>query len=119
MTTQKAEAIAKEIIDYINSKGYTPPPYLYDVIRAWIITEGKGITPGPQLTREQLALYSLEVMYQTALHPEYRKGQTMFNVLAAKHPEIADKIRGTQTDPFHTDTKVAAFWGWITGTDAN
>lgn len=38
--------------------------------------------------------------------PFTRPGQNAFNLLHQRHPEIADKIRGTDLDPFHVDSRV-------------
>ncbi len=35
-------------------------------------------------------------------HPTYRRGQALFNVLHEVRPELANKIRATPTDPFHS-----------------
>ena len=37
---------------------------------------------------------------------EWRKGQSFFNALYELHPEVADKIRGTDLDPFHHDDRI-------------
>ena len=36
----------------------------------------------------------------------WRPGQRFFNVLAEYHPELAEKIRGTDIDPFYDDHKI-------------
>lgn len=38
-----------------------------------------------------------------------RLGQWAFNLLQEIHPEIAEKIRGTDSDPFYVDAKVPDF----------
>lgn len=40
-----------------------------------------------------------------AQHPDWRYGQTVFNVLYFDHfdPQFADEIRGTSLDPFYND----------------
>lgn len=49
---------------------------------------------------------------------DLRIGQAMFNVLHSKHPELADKIRGTENDPFFAvrfdDVRVKNFINTIT-----
>jgi len=42
-----------------------------------------------------------------------RKGQQAFNDLYAKHPEIADQIRGTSIDPFYNDECLTAFYAKV------
>jgi hypothetical protein len=43
-------------------------------------------------------------------HPEWRYGQTVFNVAREMHPEQADNLRGDPfSDPFHDDKLVPAF----------
>lgn len=34
-------------------------------------------------------------------NPNHRYGQTAFNVLSAQRPDLADKVRGTDVDPFY------------------
>lgn len=38
--------------------------------------------------------------------PFTRDGQDAFNLLNSLHPEIANRIRGTDIDPFHVDSRV-------------
>lgn len=38
----------------------------------------------------------------------YRKGQILFNAVWNVDPKIANKIRGTDLDPFHNDSKIDA-----------
>lgn len=45
-------------------------------------------------------------------HPEWRRGQTYFNVLHQMRPSLANKIRGTNLDPFYTD-RIAPFCNWL------
>lgn len=39
-------------------------------------------------------------------HEDYRWGQAFFNALYMLHPDVADKIRATDKDPFYNDKKV-------------
>lgn len=50
-----------------------------------------------------------------AEHPEWRYGQTAFNVLYQINPELADSVRGTHCDPFHrAESDICpAFWGRV------
>ena len=43
----------------------------------------------------------------------WRKGQTAFNALYEERPELANQVRGTDTDPFHIDARLPAFWAWV------
>ena len=36
-------------------------------------------------------------------YPNWREGQTFFNALYDLYPEVANKIRGTELDPFHNN----------------
>lgn len=38
-----------------------------------------------------------------------RRGQKEFNLLHQKHPEIADRIRGSADDPYYDDRRLEAF----------
>lgn len=37
-------------------------------------------------------------------HPHWRYGQAVFNTLENERPELANRIRGTEHDPFFTTT---------------
>lgn len=45
-----------------------------------------------------------------------RSGQFLFNSLLKFRPDIAEKIRGTDVDPFYTDDRLDTACAWI---DAN
>jgi hypothetical protein len=38
-------------------------------------------------------------------HPDWRRGQALFNALHGIDPVLADRIRGTAADPFHSDSR--------------
>ena len=53
---------------------------------------------------------------QTTLNdfPEWRQGQTYFNVLADKRPDLSEQIRGTALDPFHkAGDSLTPFLEWV------
>ena len=50
------------------------------------------------MTREDFDK-ALQNVYE--LHPEWRYGQAAFNVLCVMRPELAERIRGTDSDPFY------------------
>jgi len=39
-------------------------------------------------------------------YPRWRKGQALFNAIYYVDPEIANKIRGSDIDPFHIDDNI-------------
>lgn len=43
------------------------------------------------------------------LHPEWRPGQTYFNVLNEFRPDLSERVRGTLIDPFHSDSIIPEF----------
>jgi hypothetical protein len=45
--------------------------------------------------------------------PEWRLGQTMFNVLFEMRRDLAHLVIGTEMDPFHRDERVEAFRRWL------
>lgn len=56
--------------------------------------------------------YCHEVWRVMDLHPEWREGQTYFNVLAEHRPDLTDgknPIRGSEFDPFYRDEVLPAF----------
>lgn len=44
-------------------------------------------------------------------HPEQRRGQVWFNVMAMLSPvaHLAEEVRGTDRDPFYDDDRLPAF----------
>lgn len=42
-----------------------------------------------------------------------RVGQHAFNMLFDVKPKLAEKIRGTDYDPFYFDTKLDKFWEFV------
>jgi hypothetical protein len=44
-----------------------------------------------------------------------RAGQWAFNVLRERHPEVADQVHGTESDPFYADALLPAFWEYLVG----
>jgi hypothetical protein len=39
-------------------------------------------------------------------NPDWRRGQTVFNVLCEEDPEYAEEIRGTKKDCFYFDDRI-------------
>lgn len=46
-------------------------------------------------------------------NPSWRLGQTLFNVLYDVRPGLAGLVRGTEFDPFYTDSNLPAFLTYI------
>lgn len=64
---------------------------------------------GPHLTFEE---YLVMVANAKRAHPEWRLGQTYFNVLYEVRPDLSDgkqAIRASAIDPFYQDHLVAVF----------
>ncbi len=61
-----------------------------------------------------LASLAVKVGAYQRKYPEWREGQTWFNVLYEQHPEIADDIRGTILDPFYNDENLPRFFNFLT-----
>ena len=59
--------------------------------------------------------YWARVTERQADYPEWREGQTAFNVLHEMRPELANKIRGGTIDPFYRDDKLPYFVEWLEG----
>jgi len=59
--------------------------------------------------------YNLLVCEQMNKHPCLRHGQTLFNVLHEHWPDSANKICGTDLDPFYTTdvNKINSFFEWL------
>ena len=52
-------------------------------------------------------------MAERTLYPEWREGQTYFNVLYRQRPELADEIRSTKLDPCYRDERVPEVQEWL------
>lgn len=48
-----------------------------------------------------------------ARHKTWRAGQALFNAIDLVRPDLADQIRGTDLDPFHSHAKIAATCAWL------
>lgn len=83
--------------------------------------EGHTYTPRTvtKLTRDQLNEVKAMVAETRELYPEWRLGQTYFNVLYEYSPELADWVRGTYIDPFYDDSKVPVFLDNILATEGD
>lgn len=46
-------------------------------------------------------------------HPEWRVGQTAFNVLWKLRPELAEQVRVTEANPYYLDDRLPAFYEWL------
>ena len=52
------------------------------------------------------------LLYTSDLQVEnnhWRKGQTLFNALYRVRPELADRYRGSDIDPFYRDDRIGEF----------
>ena len=56
--------------------------------------------------------YKAAVDFAQDRHPEWRKGQTAFNVLMLNRPDLSEQIRATELDPYHDNTKLGRFYQW-------
>lgn len=45
--------------------------------------------------------------------PSYRAGQHAFNVLADRRPDLAERIRGSEDDPFYLDERLPRFYAAV------
>lgn len=58
------------------------------------------------LSEKEINELKVKVLIEAPLlFPSWRKGQAYFNYLYQLHPDVADKIRGTEFDPFYADHK--------------
>lgn len=57
--------------------------------------------------------YLAEVAHQLVAHPEWRIGQTYFNVLASINPALATEVTGSLKDPFYQDAKLPGFHEFV------
>jgi hypothetical protein len=57
--------------------------------------------------------YINRVLQMQEAHPEWRVGQTFFNVLYIMRPKMADQVRGSEIDPFYQDDRVLIFLAFV------
>lgn len=62
------------------------------------------------MTGTGLLLAELDEAALRRPNPEIRRGQAAFNRLAELRPDIAERIRGTEADPFGDDQRMRAFY---------
>jgi len=60
-----------------------------------------------------LRQFSAEIEAIGRRHPEWRKGQTAYNVLDQRRPDIAAVLRGTAADHFHQTHLTPEFWAEV------
>ena len=54
------------------------------------------------------------MMHEAGKIPDgHRAGQHAFNVVAINYPDIAEKARGTDIDPFYKDGRLVRFWQFV------
>lgn len=46
-------------------------------------------------------------------YPMWRAGQAWFNALHFARPELAERIRATNLDPFHRDDRIRTLQSWL------
>lgn len=57
--------------------------------------------------------FYVELVGERARHPEWRGGQLIFNHLSIHRPDLAERIRGTDLDPFYDDSKISSCLAWL------
>jgi hypothetical protein len=58
--------------------------------------------------------YLMKVTEAMKEHPNWREGQAYFNVLRDHLPEMANRIRGTEFDPFYREgDDLDVFREWV------
>jgi len=58
------------------------------------------------MTREQLVTAKNHAIQEQKRYPYMRIGQLFYNKLFAGYPDEAEKIRGTEFDPFYIDENI-------------
>lgn len=71
----------------------------------------------PQFVRPEstpsLQAYDDAVDSTRNANPDWRLGQTMYNVLAEMRPDLANQVNGADLDPFHRDSVIEALREWL------
>ncbi len=63
----------------------------------------------PVMTYSDFSLY----VYSRTWPEDWRRGQVWFNALHRVRPDLSEKVRGTQFDPFYQDDRVPKFINWL------
>ena len=66
-------------------------------------------------TSEAYREYRIRVLEMQTKYPEFRIGQCLYNALYDNNPELAEKVNGTELDPFYTKDKqvLTNFISWV------
>lgn len=59
------------------------------------------------------AAFMTAVKVTVRFQREWRYGQTVFNVLYALRPDLADRVHRTDLDPFNHDNRVPRLLSWV------
>lgn len=59
--------------------------------------------------------YLAKVARYREQNPQQREGQAHFNALARFHRDVAERIWGTEVDPFFDDNRMPAFHKAVSG----
>ena len=62
-----------------------------------------------KMTPDEYVDYCRKVAITRPDFPDWRIGQTYFNVLRMLQPEIAEQFRGESIDPFYSDDRIPNF----------
>jgi len=54
-----------------------------------------------------------EFLSAQADYPDWRPGQVAFNILCHVAPDLAERVRGTENDPFNISSRLPAFAAWL------
>lgn len=72
-----------------------------------------------KITQSELNEFYVIVSKTMHKYPQLRKGQTYFNVAYDLWPEETNKIRGTNDDCFHDDSKIENFMKYFDVVDTD
>lgn len=73
----------------------------------------KYIPPIP-LSEESVKILLQGIQNSLTMHKGIRPGQTMFNQIESLNPRMADRIRGTNCDPFYDSSRILSCLKCIT-----
>lgn len=59
------------------------------------------------------AAYLLESYNYMNRHRALRGGQSFYNVLSYHRPDLAEKVVGTECDPYYDDNRIPAFLEYV------
>lgn len=84
-----------------------------DMIRDAAIKQRMEVIEVPMANSDGYAEFVIEANRSFRENKDFRRGQAAFNALEEVRPDLANRVRATELDPFHRDERLEAFYNWV------